>query len=145
MSGSKTEPPKRDPTCTSIYSSIYPAQYPHLYSGYHLQADIESAEAHDHCLDFTACNLTSTAAPPQASVTCLCYEEIPPGRGCIRTRVHSQQPNTSDSKAGVYLAITAISEHIYNAYYLIALVDPSRRTSAYVKQELPPTWQASLS
>jgi hypothetical protein len=40
-------------------------------------------------------------------------------------RSHSQQPNTSASKEGVYLAIRVVLEHICDSYYLIALVNPS--------------------
>lgn len=64
MSGNKNSQPKRDPTCTSIESPIYPTHLLPLCGGCPLLASITLVQAYDLFFDILALGLIIARALP---------------------------------------------------------------------------------
>lgn len=64
MSGNKNSQPKRDPTCTSIESPIYPTHLLPLCSRDSLLASIPLVQVHDLFFDILVLELITTRALP---------------------------------------------------------------------------------
>lgn len=89
MSGNKNGQPKRDPTCTSIASPIYPAHLLLLGSADSLLASIALVQAYELFFDTFALELITTRALPVFWGATFVPKEYTHITGCIRTEVHS--------------------------------------------------------